>query len=120
MLRISLCLYAIFIVASGVNAQENEKAEGHYRAGYELLTKRNFRNAAIEFEQAVNANPAYGEAHYLLAQAYNVLNEYEKAISAYEKARELGIRPEKCTIALGKLYNKSASIVCSSANTERP
>ena len=49
-------------------------------------SQRNFHHAAIEFEQAVNANPAYGEAHYLLAQAYNVLNEYEKATSAYEKA----------------------------------
>ena len=108
MVRISLCLCAIFIIASGINAQENETAEGHYRAGYELLQKRNFRNAAIEFEQAINADPTYGEAHYLLAQSYNVLNEHERAISAYEQARELGIRPEKCTDALGKLYNKSA------------
>ena len=37
-----------------------------------------------------------------------MLNEHEKAISAYEQARKLGIRPEKCTVALGKLCNKSA------------
>lgn len=111
MQRIFLCLCALLAFSLGASAQsnDNEGAENHYRTGYELLQKRNYRNAAIEFEQAIAIDPNYGEAHYLLAQSYSVLNEYDKATSAYEKARELGIRPEKCAAALGKLYYKSAA-----------
>ncbi|MFT5090779.1 MAG: protein O-GlcNAc transferase [Candidatus Latescibacterota bacterium] len=96
------------ILSTQAIAQPSEEALNHYRTGYELLKKRNYRNAAIELEQAISINANYGEAHYLLAQSYNVLNEYNKAISAYEKARELGIKPEKAATALGKLYNKAA------------
>lgn len=103
-------MLVLFLCSTQTIAQpgENEEALNHYRTGYELLKKRNYRNAAIELEQAVSINANYGEAHYLLAQAYNVLNEYNNAISAYEKARALGIKPEKAAKALSKLYSKSA------------
>lgn len=110
MRHLALCVLALFLYSNQVTAQpdENEEALNHYRTGYDLLKKRNYRNAAIELEQAVSINASYGEAYYLLAQAYNVLNEYNDAIGAYEKARELGVKPEKAASALAKLYNKSA------------
>jgi len=108
MLRFFLPLCLMLLLVPQAQAQVNEEAENHYRTGYDLITKRNYRNAAIEFEKATAVDPNYGEAHYLLAQAYGVLNEYEQAINSYERARKLGVRPEKCVAALGKLYNKSA------------
>jgi len=61
----------------------------HYQAGYKLLQAQNFRNAAAEFEQAVAAAPTYGDAFYALGKVYRALNEYDKAIKAYEAAKNL-------------------------------
>jgi len=97
----------VSIVALPVRAQNPEAIE-HYRTGYDLLKNRNYRNAAIELEQAVLVDPSYGAAFYALAQAYKVLNEYPKAIDAFERARQLKIFPERIGPELAQLYHKSA------------
>ena len=66
---------------------QDPEALNRFRTGYELMQKRSYRNAAIELEQAVAIDASYGNAHYVLAQAYKVLNEYDKAIASFATAR---------------------------------
>ena len=104
-----LCLLSLLaLLVTGPAQSQTPEAIDHYRTGYELLRNRNFRNAAIELEQAVLADSTYGEAHYALGMAFKVLNEYPKAIEAYEQARKLGIFPDRIGAELGQLYHKSA------------
>ena len=84
------------------------KAVEHYRAGYHLLKAHNYRNAAIELEQATLIDTTYGQAFYALGKAFQVLNEYPKAIQAYKTASRLGIAQERIPTELTQLYYLAA------------
>ncbi|MEW6749796.1 MAG: tetratricopeptide repeat protein [Candidatus Latescibacterota bacterium] len=94
------------LAAQDVSQAQKPAATEHYRAGYQLLKNGNYRNAAIELEQATTVDPAYGDAFYALGQAYKVLNEYPRAITAFERARQLGTLPERAAEELGVLHYK--------------
>lgn len=98
---------ALALLSTPALAQAPE-ALNHFRTGYELMQKRSYRNAAIELELAVSIDSTYGNAHYVLAQAYKVLNEYDKAIGSFIAARALGTKPERAAKELGQLYHKAA------------
>ena len=84
----------------------------HYSKGLELLKNRDFRNAAIAMEQAVEADSTYGDAHYALAKTYKVLNRFERAIRAFEAAAGHGVSSERALeripAQLADIYKKSA------------
>lgn len=82
------------------------KAVEHYRTGYDLIKAQNFRNAAIELTKATEADPNYGPPFYALGQAYKALNDYPKAIKAFEKAYELGVKKERIPTELATLYHQ--------------
>ena len=54
----------------------------YYSQGLQLLRNRDFPNAAIAMEQAVNADSTYGDAHYALAKTYKVLDQFDRAREA--------------------------------------
>ena len=80
----------------------------HYRIGYELLKTKNYRNAAIEFEHATAIDTAYAQAFYLLSQSYAKLKDYDSAIAALEKTRELGKFLDRVAARLPLLHQNSA------------
>ena len=71
------------------------EAVRHYAAGLDLLKAGKFRNAGIEFQAATAADSAYGDAFFALGRTFITLNQYEKAVAAYEAARRIGVsRPQ--------------------------
>ena len=101
------CLAALVLVPVNAVAEEPPVIT-RYRTGYELLQAKNYRNAAIELEQAVREDSTYANAHYALGKAYTVLNENAKAIRALEAAQRHGIDRQRVAKSLGKLYHKEA------------
>ena len=84
----------------------------YYSQGLELLRNRDFRNAAIAMEQAVEADSTYGDAHYALAKTYKILNRFERAIRAFDAAARHGVSSEgaveRIPAQLADIYKKSA------------
>ena len=107
-LYLGVACIAIFGSAASDFAAEESPAITHYRAGYELLQARNYRNAAIELEQALAADSTYVNAHYALGKAYAVLNDHAKAIRSLEAAGRHGMDIGRISVQLGKLYHKEA------------
>jgi tetratricopeptide (TPR) repeat protein len=85
-----------------------QQALKHYRIGYELLKTRNYRNAAIEFEHATAIDTTYAEAFYLLGQSYAKLEEYDSAIDALERTRQLGMFRDRVAAKLAVMHQNSA------------
>ncbi len=85
-----------------------QAAVERYRAGFELLKSGNFRNAAIELEQAASLDSTYGAAHFLLGQAYENLKEYRKAISSFEAAQRSGISRGRLVKRLSRQHRRFA------------
>ena len=84
----------------------------HYSKGLELLQNRDFRNAAIALEQAVGTDSTYGDAHYALAKTCKTLNQFDRAVRAFEAADRHGVSSERAReripAQLADVYKKSA------------
>ena len=98
---------ALALLSAPALAQSPE-ALNYFREGYDLVKKSSYRNAAIELEKAVAADPSYGNAHYVLGISYKALNEYDKAIGSFTAAHALGTKSEQSAKALSQLYQKAA------------
>ena len=106
---------AATLAAPALVAQEpaarkpDPEAVQHYSKGLDLLRNRDFRNAAISLEQSVGADSTYGDAHYALAKTYKVLDQFDRAIRAFEAAaRHEASARERIPAQLADVYKKSA------------
>ncbi len=77
--------------AAEASAQPDE-AIVRYRAGYNLLMKRDFRNATIELEAAAAIDSTYDVALYALSRAHGFLGNYIKAADALQAALRHGLQ----------------------------
>ncbi|MBT3346258.1 MAG: tetratricopeptide repeat protein [Gemmatimonadetes bacterium] len=94
------------------HAETPTEAISHYRSGYELLQAKDFRNAAIELEHAVQIDSTYGDALYALGMAHASLQDYDKSATALEGALRHGTSrqelAQRIPRLLGDLYFKAA------------
>ena len=73
-------------------AAQPDEAIAHYRAGYDLLMKRDFRNASFELEKAAAIDSTYDVALYALSRAHGFLGDYIKAAEALQAALRHGLQ----------------------------
>ena len=82
-----ICLLALVLPAC---SHDPEKAARKYLAsGDAYAANDQFREAAIEYGNAVKEKPAWAEAHYKLAKAYSRVGDPVKAYAAYARAADL-------------------------------
>ncbi len=81
--------------AAGASAQppprlnaEAERAQLHYRLGWESLRSEAFEAALKEFQQAIDLNPKFTLAYYGLGKSHMGLHRYANAVSAFETCRD--------------------------------
>jgi tetratricopeptide (TPR) repeat protein len=70
-----------------VNA-EAERAQLHYRLGWESLRSEAFEAARKEFQQAIDLNAKFTLAYYGLGKAHMGLHRYANAVAAFETCRD--------------------------------
>jgi adenylate cyclase len=67
-------------------------AEGHVAIGQALAIQRQFKDAAAEFERAIELDPTSFDAYYFYARSSFEAGDLEKAVQLFEKAHRS--RPE--------------------------
>lgn len=83
---------AVFDVESSYKALGSADAATQFALGHEAMDKQEFERAVAYYQEAVQINPNYVEAHNSLAVAYTFLGRLEEAVASYEQA--LKIRPD--------------------------
>ena len=79
----------------------DEEQEAHFQKGRTLADSQDFKEAAEEFEKALETNPGSAAAHFELGWLYDTkLNDYAAAIYHYD--RLLQLQPESERAALVK------------------
>ena len=68
---------------------DNERAQLHYRLGWESLRSEKWSDAAKEFQQAIDLNRKFTLAYYGLGKSEMGLRRYANAIAAFEACRDL-------------------------------
>lgn len=92
---IRAALFAFILVASasssisGQDKATRDRASTPYRLGFESMQSENWAEAAKLFQDAIDIDPTFEMAHYMLGRAELGRKEYARAIAALERARNL-------------------------------
>lgn len=87
-----LTLCAIIVLLSSCSLDPNARKQKYFQSGQRYFENRQFREAAIEFTDAIKLDPKYAEAHFQLAESYRNLQDVDRAHQ--ELARTIELRPE--------------------------
>src|SRR5271157_4631566 len=91
-LRLFLALILIAGISSGCNRDPNVRKQKYFESGQRYFEKGKYREAAIQFGNAVQVDSRYAEAHYQLAQTYIKMQDW---LHAYEElSRTLELQPD--------------------------
>ena len=88
-LRSALVLALLVNVVSAQASLERDRARSHYRKGWEFMRVEGWQDAAKEFQNAIDIDPRFEDAHYMLGRADMAMKKYAEAIASYTKARDL-------------------------------
>src|ERR1700751_1193208 len=70
----------------------NVRKQKYFESGQRYFEKGKYREAAIQFSNAVQVDPRYAEAHYQLAQTFLKLQQWTPAYQ--ELARDIELQPD--------------------------
>jgi tetratricopeptide (TPR) repeat protein len=65
----------------------HDRAVIQVKVGWENMRAEKFEEAAREFQEAIDLDPKYADAHYSLGRADMALKKFPEAIAAYTRAR---------------------------------
>src|ERR1035441_8982010 len=108
-LLMSAALLAITaLLLAGCRTPEQKKAR-FLATGNQLLKKKDYQRAALQFKNAVHLAPKDADAHYGLAQAYLALGGFQQAATELYKATELDPKNAKAQLSLAELLAGSSN-----------
>lgn len=91
-LRLILPLALIGALFSACSRDPNVRKQKYFQSGQRYFEKGKYREAIIEFANAVKIDPAYADAHLQLAESYLGLQQGDRAYQ--ELARTVELQPE--------------------------
>ena len=89
MARRSLVLLTCAAALAGVVAACSKSPAQRFAAGNKYMSRTQYREAIIEYRNALRANPAFGEARVQLAEAYLAVGDTQNAYREYVRAADL-------------------------------
>jgi len=91
-LRLILALALITTFFVGCSRDPNVRKQKYFESGQRYFDKGQYREAAIQYKNAIQIDSTYGNAHYGLAQALLKLQQWNPAYQ--ELARTLELQPD--------------------------
>ena len=90
--RLVVALILIATVLAGCSRDPNVRKHKYFESGQRYFEKGQYREAAIQYKNAVQIDSTYGNAHYGLAKAFLKLQQWNPAYQ--ELARTLDLQPD--------------------------
>ena len=90
-LTFRLCLLAICALTS-CTRDPNVRKQKYFESGERYYDKKQFREAAIQYSNALQLDSRFAGAHYKLGESYLKLHDYSRAF--FELARTLELAPD--------------------------
>ncbi len=90
--RLFLILALMGIVFSGCSRDPNVRKQKYFESGQRYFERGKYREAAIQYSNAVQVDPRFTDAHYQLAQTYLKLQEWTRAYQ--ELSRTIELQPD--------------------------
>ena len=104
----AVVLVISILILSACSSPEQKKAK-FLATGKQLLEKKDYQRAILQFKNALQLDPKSAEAHYQLAQAYLGAGGMQQAASELYKATELDPKHAKAQLTLAELMAGSSN-----------
>jgi len=88
--RVAVCLTLLSgFILSACSRDPNVRKQKYFESGQQYFQQGKYREAAIEFFNAIQIDQGFGEAHYRLAQSYLKLQQWSPAYQELSRTVEL-------------------------------
>ena len=94
-------LLSSFVACKGDPAVKKQK---YLESGNRYLEKKQFKEAAIQYQNAIQIDPKFAEAHYKLSQAFMGVGNFQGAFTELKKTVDAKPEDLRAQIDLGNLY----------------
>jgi tetratricopeptide (TPR) repeat protein len=104
--RGAIAVGALFValgLLTGCHSDPNVVKQKYLESGKKYSAEGNWREAAIQFSNAVKIDKNFSDAHYQLAQTYLHLGAFRSAYSEFQRTVDLQPTNYEARIALGNL-----------------
>ena len=104
--RASLWVVMVFVAAaliSGCNGDPNVRKQKYLESGKRYSAEGKYKEAGIQFQNAIKIDKDYADAHYEMAQTYLHLGEFNAANGELAHTVDLDPKNYKARIDLGNL-----------------
>ena len=94
-MRPFLALRSVFLfvvlatLLSGCSRDPNVRKQKYFESGQRYFEKAKYREAAIQYSNAIQVDPRFGQAHYRLGLSYLRLGEPNRAFQELQRSVEL-------------------------------
>lgn len=82
---LTILVFSLFTTLTYAQQTVRERADNFYKLGEENLVKKNYRQAARNFEKAIKTDTSFIAAYRLLGTSYELLNDYKNATFYYQE-----------------------------------
>ena len=111
LLRLALVIAAIAMFLTACSRDPNVRKQKYFESGQRYYDKGKYREAVIQFRNAVDVDQTFGAAHYQLAQTYSKLQDWSHAY--YELSRTVDLQPDNF-----KAHADLANLLIASGGTD--
>src|SRR5262245_17275513 len=91
-------LLSLIAGLSGCSRDPNVRKQKYLESGQRYYDKGKYREAVIQFSNAVQVDPRFADAHYKLAQTYLKLQQWTRAYQ--EMYRTIELQPENAAVRI--------------------
>ena len=88
-LRLLLCCCVLSLPLTGCSRDPNVRKQKYFASGEKYFAEAKYREAAIQYANAVQIDPRFAQAHSQLAQTYLKLGDSSRAFQELNRAVEL-------------------------------
>ena len=88
-IRLALTSFVLTVLLTGCSRDPNVRKQKYFDSGEKYFAQGNYREAAIQFANAVQIDSRFAQAHYELSQAYLKLGETNRAFQELTRTVEL-------------------------------
>lgn len=85
-------LAGAFLPSFAFQPEIPQDAAEYYNKGLILFDKKDYKNAIVNFQKAIEIEPDFADAYFNIATIYDVTDQYENAVDAYSQV--LRINPQ--------------------------
>lgn len=103
-------IFVLVLFLLNACAGVDEKRTTHYERGMDYYESRQYKDAVLEFKNAVRIDPEFVEAHLMLGKTYYQLKDWQRAHNSLKKATTLDSELIDGHVYLGRLFHMAGDL----------